>query len=61
VLDCVGVQRSARHLENHIQAIQVLICSSIDLHMLCVCVLSVRLSLELSECKVVQPCEVILE
>jgi hypothetical protein len=54
LLDCVEVQRSARHLEHHIQSIQVLNCSSIDLHMLCVCVLSPRLSLELSECKAVQ-------
>jgi hypothetical protein len=60
VLDCVEVQRSARHLENHIQAIQELNCSSIDLTCF-VCVLSVRLSLELSECKVCLPCEVILE
>jgi hypothetical protein len=37
LLDCVEVQRSVRHLEDHIQAIQVLNCSSIDLHMLCVC------------------------
>jgi hypothetical protein len=36
LLDCVKVKRSARHLEDHIQYIQVLICSSIDLHMLCV-------------------------
>jgi hypothetical protein len=36
-LDCVDVQESARHLENHIQSIQVLICSSLDLHMLRVC------------------------
>jgi hypothetical protein len=35
-LECVEVQRSARHLEDHIQAIQVLNCLSIDLHMLCV-------------------------
>jgi hypothetical protein len=54
------VQRSATHLEDHIQAVQVLNCSSIDLHMF-VCVLSARLSLELSECKVRLPCEVILE
>jgi hypothetical protein len=33
----VEVQRSARHLEYHIQATQVLNCSSIDLRMLCVC------------------------
>jgi hypothetical protein len=37
LLDCVEVQRSARHLEDHIQPIQVLICSSIDLYMLSVC------------------------
>jgi hypothetical protein len=37
LLDCVEVQRSARHLEDHIQPIQVLNCSSIDLHILCVC------------------------
>jgi hypothetical protein len=37
VLDCVEVHRSSRHLEDHIQSIQVLNCSSIDLHMLCVC------------------------
>jgi hypothetical protein len=61
LLDCVEVQRSARHLKDHIQSIQVLNCSSIDLHMLCVCVLTARLSLELWECKVCQPCEVILE
>jgi hypothetical protein len=48
----VEVQESARHLEDHIQFIQVLNCSSIDLHMLSV-VRSDRLSLELSECKVV--------
>jgi hypothetical protein len=35
LLDCVEVQRSASH--PHIQSIQVLNCSSIDLHMLCVC------------------------
>jgi hypothetical protein len=34
LLDCVEVQRSARHLEDHIQSIQVLNCSPIDLHML---------------------------
>jgi hypothetical protein len=44
---------SARHLEDHIQSIQVLNCSSIDLHTLSVCVLSDRISLELSERKVV--------
>jgi hypothetical protein len=37
LLDCGEVKRSVRHLEDHIQAIQVLICSSLDLHMLCVC------------------------
>jgi hypothetical protein len=37
LLDCVEVQRSARHLEDHIQSIQVLNFSSIDLHMLSVC------------------------
>jgi hypothetical protein len=37
LLDCVEVQESARHLEDHIQSIQVLNCSSIDLHMLSVC------------------------
>jgi hypothetical protein len=37
LLDCVEVQRSSRHLEDHIQSIQVLYCSSIDLHMLSVC------------------------
>jgi hypothetical protein len=31
------VQRSSRHIEDHIQSIQVLNYSSIDLHMLCVC------------------------
>jgi hypothetical protein len=36
-LDCVEVQRSARHKEDHIQSIQVLNCSSLDLHMLFVC------------------------
>jgi hypothetical protein len=36
VLDCVAVQESARHLEDHIQSIQVLNCSSLDLHILCV-------------------------
>jgi hypothetical protein len=48
LLDCVEVKESPRYLEDHIQSIQVLNCSSIDLHML-----SARLSLELSECKVV--------
>jgi hypothetical protein len=37
LLDCVEVQRSARHLEDHIQSIQVLNCSSLNLHMLSVC------------------------
>jgi hypothetical protein len=37
VLDCVEVQRSSRHIEDHIQSIQVLNCSSLDLYMLCVC------------------------
>jgi hypothetical protein len=37
LLDCVEVQRSSRHLEDHMQSIQVLNCSSIDLHMLSVC------------------------
>jgi hypothetical protein len=37
LLDCVEVQRSVRHIQDHIQAIQVLNCSSIDLHMLYVC------------------------
>jgi hypothetical protein len=37
MLDCVEVQRSSRHIEDHIQSIQVLNCSSLDLHMLCVC------------------------
>jgi hypothetical protein len=36
-LNCVEVQRSSRHIEDHIQSIQVLNCSSLDLHMLCVC------------------------
>jgi hypothetical protein len=36
-LDCVDVQRSSRHLEDHIQSIQVLNCSPLDLHMLSVC------------------------
>jgi hypothetical protein len=50
------MQRSARHLEDHIQAIQVLNFSSKDL-----CVLSARIRLELSECKVRLPCEMNLE
>jgi hypothetical protein len=37
VLDCVEMQRSSRHLEDHIQSIQVFNCSSLDLHMLSVC------------------------
>jgi hypothetical protein len=37
LLDCVEVQESAKYLEDHIQSIQVLNCSSLDLHMLCVC------------------------
>jgi hypothetical protein len=37
LLDCVEVHESARHLEGHIQSIQVFNCSSIDLHMLSVC------------------------
>jgi hypothetical protein len=37
MLDCVEVQESARHLQDHIQSVQVLNCSSFDLHMLCVC------------------------
>jgi hypothetical protein len=37
LLDCLEVQESARHLEDHIQSIQVLNCSSLDLHMLSVC------------------------
>jgi hypothetical protein len=36
-LDCVEVQRSSRHIEDHIQSIQVLNSSSLDLYMLCVC------------------------
>jgi hypothetical protein len=51
LLDCVEVQKCSRHLEDRIQSIQVLNCSSLDLHMLCVCVS--RISSELSECKVV--------
>jgi hypothetical protein len=35
--DCVEVQGSARHLDDHIQSIQVLNCSSLDMHMLSVC------------------------
>jgi hypothetical protein len=37
LLDCVEVQKSSRHIEDHIQSIQVLNSSSLDLHMLCVC------------------------
>jgi hypothetical protein len=37
LLDCVEVQRSSRHIEDPIQSIQVLNCSSLDLHMLCIC------------------------
>jgi hypothetical protein len=37
LLDYVEVQESARHLEDHIQTIVDLSCSSIDLHMLSVC------------------------
>jgi hypothetical protein len=37
LLDYVEVQRSSRHLQDHIQSIQVLNCSSLDLHMLSVC------------------------
>jgi hypothetical protein len=37
LMDCVEVQRSSRHLEDHIQSIQVLNFSSMDLHMFCVC------------------------
>jgi hypothetical protein len=37
LLDCVEVHRSSKHLEDHIQSIQVHNCSSLDLHMLCVC------------------------
>jgi hypothetical protein len=37
LLDCVEVQESSRHLEDHIQSIQVLNCSSIAFHMLSVC------------------------
>jgi hypothetical protein len=60
LLDCVEVQRSVRHIQDHIQAIQVLNCSSYTSTCF-VCVLSARLSLELSECKVCLPCEVILK
>jgi hypothetical protein len=37
LLYCVEEQESSRHLEDYIQSIQVLNCSSLDLHMLCVC------------------------
>jgi hypothetical protein len=37
LLDCVEVQRSSRHIEDHIQSIKVLNFSSLDLHILCVC------------------------
>jgi hypothetical protein len=37
LLDCVEVQRSSRHLEDHIKSIQVLNCSTLDLLMLSVC------------------------
>jgi hypothetical protein len=37
LLDYVEVQRSSRHIEDHIQSIQVLNCSTLDLHMLSVC------------------------
>jgi hypothetical protein len=37
MLDCVEVQRSARHLQDHIQSIQVHNCSCLDLHVLSVC------------------------
>jgi hypothetical protein len=37
LLDCVEVQRSSRHIQDHIQSIQVLNFSFLDLHMLCVC------------------------
>jgi hypothetical protein len=37
LLDWVAVQESARHLQDNIQSIQVLNCSSIDLRMLSVC------------------------
>jgi hypothetical protein len=37
LLDCVEVQKSSRHLEDHIQSIQVLNCSFLDLHMPSVC------------------------
>jgi hypothetical protein len=36
-LDDVEVQRSSRHIKDHIQSIQVLNWSSLDLHKLCVC------------------------
>jgi hypothetical protein len=37
LLNCVEVQRSARHIQDHIQSIQVLNRSSLDYYMLCVC------------------------
>jgi hypothetical protein len=37
LLESVEVQESARHLEDHIQSIQVVNCSSLDLHMLYAC------------------------
>jgi hypothetical protein len=37
LLDCVEVHSSSRHLQDHIQSIQVLNCSSLYLDMLCVC------------------------
>jgi hypothetical protein len=37
LMNCVEVQRSVRHIQDHIQSIEVLNCSSIDLHILCVC------------------------
>jgi hypothetical protein len=37
LLECVEVQESARQLQHHIQSIQVLNFSSLDLQMLCVC------------------------
>jgi hypothetical protein len=52
LLDCVEVQESARHLEDHIQFIKCLIAHPKT----CICLvymLSARLSLELSECEVV--------
>jgi hypothetical protein len=37
LLDCVEVHRSSRHIQDHIQSIQVINCSSLDLHVLSVC------------------------